>query len=136
MPDFELTINKFKNYETINIKDRIVIHKHGRYTFVDGQIKEAIKKTKLKTYDIYNPNSKYDMRLSISRERKIESVPISERGTIMERLRERTSFQKNDMSIDCTIVKTDKDTTYEVEVEVTKKKYNIEDFISVIFNVF
>lgn len=134
--DFENLITKYMNYNSTKIKDRIVIHKLGRYTFENGEIKESIKKIKLKTYDIYNPDSSYDMRLSISREKKIEFVPITERGTIKERLRERTKFDLDDLCLDCTIVNSEKDTLYEVEVEVVNQKYDIANFINTVFQVF
>lgn len=134
--DFNSLMSKFMDYEHSTMNDRIVIHKLGRYSFVNGEINEAIKKTGLLTYNIHNPGSPYDMRLSISRETKIEFVPITDRGAIKERLRERTSFKIRDISLDCTVVKGDKGITYEVEAEVVNPNYNIDEFIQTAFKIF
>lgn len=79
------------------------------------------------------------MRLSICREKKIKYKDGLESKQIGERIRERTSFEIMDYSLDCTEVRSGgggEGVCYEVEVEVKGVEYSKEEFIETVFRVF
>lgn len=132
---YDRILSRFKDNEHKRVLDRVIVHKNGRYTFIDGKISSSIKKVRLKSFEIYNPYSEYDIRVSIRVEHPIEFKPIVDKRAIVERNRDRTSFLIDGFSFDFTNIQSRDRMSYEIEVEVVDLSYNKDDFISIMMNL-
>lgn len=132
---FENIRRKFGSYDYQSVIDRIIVHKNGRYTYVDGKIKSCIKKQKKKTIDIHNPFSGFDMRISFSIENEIPMVPIKDKISVVERNRNRESVIFDKYSLDFTVVDCRGKLTYEIELEVVDLKFDKDEFINFMFYI-
>jgi len=91
-----------------------------------------IKKTKVKTVDIYCPENQYDLRVSLSIEAVKEDTGIHS-GGFSVREKDRKTFRCPKYVIDATKVSSIKQqsepqVTYEVEIEVNNSDYIREEF--------
>lgn len=134
--DFIKILSNYSDIPHTQSKDRLAISNKMRYRYVNGKIVECLKKTRSVTYDIYNPNCEYDMRISISEEKKEVYDKKTKIKIFTERKRNRTSFNFEDFVIDCTEVEKNEQIFYEVEMEIVKEKIDLERFVKMAFRMF
>lgn len=123
------------------VDDKVTISNHIRK--IESAVSDVVfeKKIKIKTINIYMPQYKYDVRISISKETKVESKDFIVSRHQITRVRSRESYSVGPFSVDFT--RTSKqnsddetnDRTYEVEVELKNIKDGIEDFASLVFGL-
>jgi mRNA capping enzyme, beta chain len=146
-----------KNFEGLpqeSMKDCFKYLSDGnRIRFVDGRYIYCEKKRKLKVLDIYFPENKYDVRISVMTEEK-QVGRMSNSKVNFVRYRERTSYNDGVFNFDFTVVRKEdsprkedssrkedsprkedslrsgeQTVSYEVEIEVDDPNYSIESFI-------
>lgn len=150
-PNYEFTagVNKrdFKNFQTLFMNEKFVhtsdtsrIHGKNRIIVCDGK-EIMMKKTKLKTLDIFLPNCTYDMRICVSTEQEIHEF---KQKNSFSRERERDSYTLNDLRFDLTTItpyyrnqrKEQKpDPYYEIETEMVRTDGDLDAFIKTSFNL-
>jgi len=95
-----------------------------RIVDLDNNSETTMLKQSLRKYDVYD----YDLRMSVSYERKGVSIP-NEKDLVLTRTKDRTSFRLPFGSLDLTVVQEDKEdknvTKYEVEMEITSMDQNM-----------
>ena len=98
-----------------------------RIVDLDDNSETTMMKQSIRKYDVYD----YDLRMSVSYERKGVSVP-NESDLVLVRTKDRTSFRLPFGSLDLTVVQEDKGhkehksvTKYEVEMEITAMDQNM-----------
>lgn len=95
-----------------------------RIVDLDDNSETTMMKQSIRKYDVYD----YDLRMSVSHERKGVSIP-SETDLVLVRTKDRTSFRLPFGSLDLTVVQEDKEhksvTKYEVEMEITSMDQNM-----------
>lgn len=100
----------------------------NRIRMVNDRYIYCEKKRKMKVIDIYFPEMKYDVRISVMAEEK--QVGRRSQGKVnFVRHRERVSYNDGEFNFDFTRVESEGCVTYEVEVEVDDPNYSIERFI-------
>lgn len=119
----------------INTSDKIAISgKIRKIESEDSVIYE--KKIRLKNIDIYLPGCKYDIRISLSREVRVDSKEF--RGPVnLFRKRERQSLLVGPFSIDFTkVITRDSQKSFEIELEIKDNiKDSLEGFVNLMFNL-
>ncbi|KAM0673971.1 mRNA-capping enzyme subunit beta [Gurleya vavrai] len=133
--DYEYIKEKFKNLQSISVKDKVVIDGKIRNIYIKNELHECMSKEKLRSFDLYCPNFLYDIRLSISRERKTEFKASSTLHKYV-RERERETFKAGSYKFEFTAVKNENSyINHEVEVEVENENYDKNEFLNVIINL-
>lgn len=118
--------------DTITICDRV-----RKIESAEGSRYE--EKIRIKSIDIFLPEYKYDIRISVSKEKTIDPKKVS-LGTKerFKRIRERESYVIGPFSFDFTKVSRElekKDLkTFEVELELKDPDTGLDDFIDILFN--
>ncbi|EOB15352.1 mRNA-capping enzyme subunit beta [Nosema bombycis CQ1] len=119
-----------KNLPTENMKDCFKYLTDGnRIRFVDGRYIFCEKKNKIKVLNIYLPEMKYDVRISVMSEIK-QMGRMSNAKVDLIRHRDRISYNDGVFNYDFTTVTNENNITYEVEVEVDDPNYSIDKFIN------
>lgn len=116
-----------------NMKDSFQYLSDGnRIRVVEGRTIYCEKKRKMKVLDIYFPEKKYDVRISVMAEEK-QVGRMSNSKVNFVRYRERTSYNDGVFNFDFTVVRKscggEESISYEVEVEVDDPNYSIEKFV-------
>jgi len=128
--------------ETVQRSDTITISNGLRRIEYSGEVRYERKKN-IKRYDIYLPELRYDVRVSVSSEEEVpqvdKAVPkefISTKNSIT-RLRSRESYLAGALSYDFTKVgrKSQDIKEHEVELEVKDPENGIGEFISALFSL-
>lgn len=127
-------------YEVINKKDITLTGQSSRYKLEDKKIIEHIRKKRLLVFDIFIPNSVYDIRISLSIEEKLPLVDLITEKTF-KRERDRISYKNNEnISFEFTNINSSHlRETLEVEMEITDfndKFKNMDIFIKKMFKFF
>ncbi|KAI5149560.1 hypothetical protein ENBRE01_0982 [Enteropsectra breve] len=121
-------------------KDKIMIRSNIRKIEKD-EMAVYQKKVRRFVLNVYMPQSKYDLRISVSIEASVEPNQWKVRAGefVKTRFRSRTSYEWNEYSFDFTKVSSKANSspdTYEVEVEISDlKNYKIEEFINIVLNL-
>ncbi|KAF9764231.1 mRNA-capping enzyme subunit beta [Nosema granulosis] len=100
----------------------------NRIRYVNNRLIFCEKKRKIKVLDIYFPEMKYDVRISVMTEEK-QMGRMSNSKVNFVRHRDRTSYNDGVFNYDFTVVTNEDTVTYEVEIEVDDPNYSIERFI-------
>lgn len=122
---------------TNNICDRVTIgNKIRRIESSEGVTYE--KKMRLVSFDIYLPEFKYDVRISVSKETKAEQKDFVSSKNAFTRTRDRESYSSGAFTFDFT--KTSRgiegdSRVFEVEMELKDPEIGLDDFIDVLFNL-
>jgi hypothetical protein len=128
--DFKPMQKNLKNLPTENMKDCFKYLTDGnRIRFVDGRYIFCEKKNKIKVLNIYLPEMKYDVRISVMSEIK-QMGRMSNAKVDLIRHRDRISYNDGVFNYDFTTVTNENNITYEVEVEVDDPNYSIDKFIN------
>lgn len=141
--DFSLLSKYFGTKTEKQEKKRIVDtllkgYRQSQVKEIDGkQVSETpllIQKRKMKTVDIFCPENKYDLRLSLSEELVKKDTTLGMTGNYAVRNKLRNTYEHEAYVVDMTQVTTEKDSSriYEVELEAKNEKYNRDEFIGII----
>lgn len=96
------------------------------------------KKIRLNVIDLYLPDFKYDVRVSISREEKVDKKDFQSKHNAITRKRERESLCLGPFSFDFTKankIMEQNANVFEIEAELKDPETGMADFISVVFNL-
>lgn len=138
--DFEKIKDLFKEKESKKTNDTTCSLKNIRKTICNGK-ETFIRKDRKKTLNIYLPDKRYDLRISIASEIKHPYQQIQARFL---RLRARETFQIENLQFDLTTVtevdkgKNKEKKIYEFETEMIDSTKNLNQFLktSLIFGCF
>lgn len=131
---------KFKSIEPECSEEVVIIKNRVRTIFSKENI-TIMKKTKIKTFEIYFPDKPYDIRVSFSKEEPIENSKVatekSAKGRVCEfrRERSRTSYVASPYRFDFTTIKSPKENLHEIEVEIIDFKFDRKEFFNIITNI-
>lgn len=131
--DFKTLKNNLNFKE--HIEDLFQYLKNGnRVRFVNNEYRFCEKKRKILVVDLYLPQYKYDIRISIMTEEK-QMQRQTQSSVDFVRHRKRDTFTDKWFNYDFTVVRTNNEVTYEVEIEVDDMNYRVEDFIDTFFKI-
>ncbi|ELA42169.1 uncharacterized protein VICG_00812 [Vittaforma corneae ATCC 50505] len=123
---------------TNNICDKVTIcNKIRRIESPEGTVYE--KKVRLSSFDIYLPEFKYDIRISVSKETKAEARDFFNAKNPFTRTRERVSCQSGPFSFDFTKASKGMENgdskVFEVEMELKDPDIGLDGFVDILFNL-
>lgn len=109
----------------------------------DGVSVTYQNKSKIKEILIYMPHCKYDVKISISVEKKVDESEFKPENIKLQRERHRESFLCKDYVFDVTRIKNkilkpkemEIEQTFEIELEVLNINYNKEEYLTMVFNL-
>ncbi|WUR04999.1 mRNA-capping enzyme subunit beta [Vairimorpha necatrix] len=113
-----------------HIEDSFKYLRNGnRIRFINNEYRFCEKKCKIQVLDLYLPDYKYDVRISIMTEEK-QMQRHTQSPVEFVRHRDRDTFTDKWFNYDFTVVRKNKEVTYEIEIEVEDLNYKVEEFIT------